>query len=159
MSIERIRAELTAEQVALLEEHGQPITPAHSSTKHRRLARAKRPFPVIARSGRHYREANGRRYGELPAGTDQRQADARYWRVGAAVRDACEPMTVSVGGTVQRIYEVRGWYQEPGQTKWTADLGRLLTDEDLDRDYPDYPYRYGNECKTSGGGAYRPEYY
>lgn len=89
----------------------------------------------------------------------QRQADAGFWRVGEAVREACLPMTVTVAGTVERIYEVNGWSRDPGSRKWVADLGELLTDGDLDSRYPDYPYRHGGECPTRGGGAYRPETY
>lgn len=158
MESAQIRTTLTAEQVALLEANGMPLPIAHVSTKHRRLAKTHRAFPVISRSGRSYREPSGRNYGKtVPA--LQRQADARYWRVSVGVRDACEPMTVAVGGVVERIYEVKGWYLEPGQTKWTADLGLELSDADLDREYPDYPYRRGMQCPTRKGGAYRPEYY
>ena len=116
---------------------------------------------MISRSGRRYREADGRWYGEVP-GNNQLQADAGAWRAGEAVRAACEPMTVAVGGVVKRIYEVLGWHQEPGQAKWTAELGRELDDDALDRDYPDYPYRRSGhraECEPRKGGAYRPEYY
>jgi len=97
---------------------------------------------------------DGRRYGEVsPA--EQRQADAGSWRAGQAVRDQCEPMTIGVAGTVRRIYEVNGWRRDGH--KWVADLGRALTDADLDAHHPDYPYRHGDACPTRRGGAYRPE--
>lgn len=153
-----IRTTLTAEQAAFLEANGMPLPAAHVSTKHRRLAKTMRPFPVISRSGRRYKQADGRAYGETTP-SQQRQADARYWRAGVAVRDACEPMTVAVSGVVERIYEVKGWFLEPDQTKWTADLGPEISDGDLNRLYPDYPYRRSSECPTRKGGAYRPEYY
>lgn len=157
-SYDRVLAKLTAEQVALLAAHGAPIDPPHRSTRLRREARDGRVFPVVSRSGRSYREATGRIYGEVsPA--QQRQADAGYWRVGTAVRDACEPMTVAVAGKVERIYEVRGWIRDSASGKWVADLGRRLTNDELDRLYPEYPYREGHECPTRRGGAYRPETY
>lgn len=153
-----LRATLTAEQAALLEAHGMPLPTPHASTVHRRRAKTERAFPVISRSGRRYTQPDGRTYGETePA--DQRQADAGYWRVGVGVRNACEPMTVAVGGIVKRIYQVQDWLPEPGGSKWIADLGPELSDDDLDRDYPDYPYRRGRACETRKGGAYRPEYY
>lgn len=154
-----VKTSLTREQVALLAEHGLPAPAPHRSTRLRRQARAGgRIFPVISRSGRMYRQSDGRLYGEAPA-PDQRQADAGHWGVGAAVREACEPMTVAVGGTVQRIYEIRGWGKDAASGKWIAELGQLLADADLDRDYPSYPYRNGDSCPTRRGGAYRPESY
>lgn len=158
MDTTKIRTTLTAAQAAFLEANGMPLPTGHVSTKHRRLAKTMRAFPVISRSGRQYKQADGRTYGETTP-SQQRQADARYWRAGIAVREACEPMTVAVGGIVERIYKVNDWYLESGETKWTADLGSELSDEDLDRHYPDYPYRRGYECPTRKGGAYRPEYY
>lgn len=153
--------ELTTEEQQLLrelaEKAGYEVRKPHASTERRRKQRAGRTFPVIARSGRSYVEDDGRRYGEL-SGSEQRQADAGYWRVGQAVRSDLEPMTVSVKGTVVRILEVLGWEQDPGG-KWVADLGRTLTDDDLDREFPDYPYRLGDDCPTRAGGAYRPETY
>ncbi len=158
MDTASIRTTLTLEQVALLEANGMPLPVAHSSTTNRRKARTMRAFPVISRSGRTYTEPNGRKYGRTVP-SEQPQADARYWRVGVAVREACEPMTVAEGGVVERIYEVKGWYLEQGQTKWTADLGPEISDPDLAIRYPGYPYRRGYPCPTRNGGAYRPEYY
>lgn len=155
---DRFRTSLTAEQAAILRANGVPAPAPHRSTVLRRQAKQGRSFPVISRSGRAYRQSDGRLYGELNS-SDQRQADARYWRVGIAVRQALEPMTVAVKGKVERIYEVRDWYLEPGQTKWTADLGRSLTDDELDLRYPNYPYRIGDDCPTRRGSAYRPEVY
>lgn len=129
-----------------------------TGTVRRRQHRSKRVFPVISRSGRTYREATGRLYGETgPA--SQRQADAGFWRVGAAVRRDLLPMTVAVGGTVRRIWEVAGWTQDSETGKWVADLVRQLNDADLEAGWPDYPYRIGDDCPTTQGRAYRPETY
>lgn len=134
-----------------------PPPSSDPGTIRRRAQRGGRVFPVISRSGRAYREDGGRPYGELePA--QQMQADAGHWRVGQAVRRDCLPMTVAVRGRVERIYEVLGW-QSDEAGKWVAELGRLLSDRDLQRLYPDYPYRHGDECPTRKGGAYRPEMY
>lgn len=82
-----------------------------------------------------------------------------YWRVGAAVRRDLEPMTVAVDGVVERIYEVHAWNQDTESGKWIADLGRSLTNAELDKTWPDYPYRLGDPCPTLRGRAYRPESY
>lgn len=142
---------------AVAAEHGYELRRPHPSTLRRRRSARRRPFPVISRSDRSYQEPEGRQYGEgVP---DQRDADAGYWRAGREVREACEPMTVAVGGTVRRIYDVTGWTQDPNSGKWRASLGAALTDDDLDREHPDYPYRHGDPCPTHRGRAYRPEWY
>jgi hypothetical protein len=135
---------------------GYDVRTPHPETLRRRAQREKRVFPVISRSGRTYVEQSGREYGE--GVEDQRDADAGSWGVGQAVRRDLEPMTVAVAKEVKRIYEVHGWTQNDNG-KWTAELGRLLTNEDLDREYPDYPYRIGDYCRTQQGRAYRPETY
>lgn len=141
---------------ATLEAAGAEVTVPHSSTLRRREQREKRNIAVISRSGRAYRQEDGRVYGEVsPA--EQRQADAGAWRVNGAIREDLLPMTVAVGGTVRRIHEVLDW--EPNGKKWVANLGRELTNADLDREWPDYPYRIGDDCPTRVGGAYRPETY
>lgn len=155
---------LSQEQIKALEAAGHPVSevqpdPApHRSTRLRRAAKAQRVFPVISRSGRTYYEANGRSYGET-APHLQKQADEKYWRVGAAVRRDLEPMTVAVDGKVKRIYEVDAWTQHAGSGKWIAHLSNQLTNADLDRNWPDYPYRIGDDCPTLRGRAYRPESY
>lgn len=146
----------TEDLVAELERRGLEVRRVHQSTEYRRKLRTQRVFPVIARSGRAYIEDTGRPYGEVGA-SQQRQADAGSWRAGQAVRDQCEPMTVSVTGTVERIYKVNSWAKKG--RKWVADLGPELSDADLDAHYPDYPYRRGDDCPTRVGGAYRPETY
>ena len=123
-------------------------------TVRRRAQRAGTVFPVIARSGRAYRDRDGRIYGETVP-DEQRQADAGYWPVGAQVRAACAPMVVSVGGRVRRIYEVLDWHAVGG--KWQATLGRRLTDRELSNEWPGFPYRVGDPCPTRKGWAYRPE--
>lgn len=162
------RYPLTPAQIEALERAGVPVTPdpadpapeetPHRSTRLRHAAKSQRVFPVISRSGRTYYEDNGRTYGETEPHL-QKQADAKYWLVGAAVRRDLEPMTVAVDGVVQRIYEVFGWTQDSESGKWMADLGRSLTDADLDQSWPDYPYRIGDSCRTLRGRAYRPESY
>ncbi|MFC6013102.1 hypothetical protein [Nocardia lasii] len=142
--------------IAELEKRGYEVHRPHPTTLARRKQRTNRTFPVISRSGRSYVATNGRLYGEISP-NQQRQADAGYWRVGEAIRAANLPMTVAVAGTVERIYEVNSW--SPHGDKWVAALGALLTDNDLDTRYPDYPYRYGDDCPTRNGGAYRPETY
>lgn len=142
--------------VSELQRRGFDVRNVHPSTEYRRRLRAERAFPVIARSGRTYMQDNGRRYGEVSA-AEQRQADAGSWRAGQEVREQSSPMTVSVAGKVERIYEVNSWHKNGH--KWQADLGRELSDSDLDSDYPDYPYRHGDACPTRKGGAYRPETY
>lgn len=149
---------LTPEQMAVLAAAGIPVAPPARSTVLRRQAKQARPFPVISRSGRKFRDPDGRPYGEIGA-AEQRQADAGFWRVGPLIRKAKEPMTVAVGGTVQRIYEVHDWEQDEESRKWVATLGRTLSDDELDQEFPDYPYRIGAKCPTAGGGAYRPETY
>lgn len=146
----------TGELVTEVRRRGFDVRSVHQSTEYRRRLRTERVFPVIARSGRTYIQDNGRRYGEVSA-PEQRQADAGAWRAGEAVRAQCEPMTVSVAGEVERIYEVLGWHKDG--YKWVAELGRELSDADLDARYPDYPYRHGDDCPTRKGGAYRPETY
>lgn len=147
-----------AETIELLRAQGYEITVPDPSTLRRRQQRdpGQRAIAVISRSGRAYRQDDGRTYGEVDP-PEQRQADAGAWRVNAAVREHCEPLTVAVRGTVKRIYEVRDWH--PDGPKWNADLGQELTNDDLDRDYPDFPYRVGDKCLTRVGGAYRPEFY
>lgn len=66
-------------------------------------------------------------------------------------------MTVAVAGEVKRIYEVLEWV--PDGAKWRAVLGGTLTSDQLDANYPGYPYRVGDSCPTRRGGAYRPENY
>lgn len=153
---------LTREQIELLEEHGMAPPAPHRSTRLRRQARWGRLFPVISRSGRTYKDDDGRPFGEVDS-AQQCQADARYWGVGAAVRAALEPMTVSVGGTVKRIREVTAWTQCPESGKWIASFGRTFESAEdnaaLDLLYPDYPYRIGDDCPTRQGGAYWPESY
>ena len=141
------------------EEAAAIIAEPAESTIRRRLEKEKRPFPIISRGKRRYVSSDGRRFGALYSEEEQRDSDSRYWRAGKAVREACQPMTVAEGGIVKRIYEVHGWHQEQNQTKWTAELGDALTNEELDKHYPDYPYRIGDDCPTQGGGAYRPGYY
>lgn len=138
--------------------HTNGSSSPHRSTVLRRTAKTQRVFPVISRSGRTFYETNGRSYGETEPHL-QKQADAGYWFVGAAVRRDLEPMTVAVDGVVRRIYEVHGWVQDPATRKWVADLGRLLTDGDLAQSWPSYPYRNGYPCHTLRGRAYRPESY
>lgn len=141
---------------ATLEATGAEVRIPHSSTQRRREQRNSRNIAVISRSGRAFRQKDGRVYGEVSP-EEQRQADAGAWRANAAIRADCLPMTIAVGGAVRRIYEVQGW--GPVGKKWVADLGAELSDADLDRDYPDYPYRIGDDCPTHGGGAYGPETY
>lgn len=152
-----VRARLAATVPAMTTNTNGSPSP-HRSTVLRRAAKAKRVFPVISRSGRTFYEANGRSYGET-APHLQKQADAGYWIVGEAVRRDLEPMTVAVDGVVRRIYEVLDWKQDPSSGKWVADLGRLLTDADLNQSWPNYPYRSGDHCPTMRGRAYRPESY
>jgi len=135
---------------------GYDVRRPHPETIRRREQQAQRVFPVISRSGRTRVEASGREHGE--GVKDQRDADAGYWRVSQAVRRDLEPITVAAAKEVKRIYEVHGWTQNE-HGKWKAELGSLLTNEDLDRDYPDYPYRIGDYCRTQQGRAYRPETY
>ena len=144
--------------IELLRAEGYEITRPDPSTLRRRQQRdpGQRAIAVISRSGRTYRQDDGRTYGEVTP-PKQKQADAGAWRVNARVREHCEPLTVAVAGTVKRIYEVHAW--KPHGAKWTADLGDEMTNEDLDRNYPDYPYRLGDDCPTRQGGAYRPEFY
>lgn len=149
--------DLSPEQLQILKDAGLPAKSPHRSTILRRQAKAGKPFPVISRSGRGYTEKDGRQYGEVDPNL-QMQADAGFWRVGAAVRSACEPMTIAVGGVVQRIREVESWSQHENG-KWVAKFGRQLTDAQLDAEYPTYPYRHGDACPTRQGGAYRPETY
>lgn len=141
---------------ATLEATGADVRIPHPSTQRRRQQRAKHNIAVVSRSGRSYRQDDGRVYGEV-ASAEQRQADAGAWRANAAIRAEALPLTIAVGGTVRRIYEVRTW--SPDGKKWTADLGGELTSADLDRNYPGFPYRVGDDCPTKGGGAYRPETY
>lgn len=141
---------------AILEASGADVRVPHSSTQRRRQQRSHRNIAVISRSGRAYRQDDGRVYGEVSP-SEQRQADAGAWRANAAIRADRLPLTIAVGGTVHRIYEVHDWH--PEGKKWVADLGAELTNADLDRDYPDFPYRLGNDCPTRQGGAYRPETY
>lgn len=148
-------AEIAAAR-ATLEATGADVRVPHSSTQRRRIQRTHRNIAVISRSGRAFRQDDGRVYGEV-APTEQRQADAGAWRVNAAIRNDCLPLTVAVGGKVRRIYEVLAW--NPDGKKWTATLGADLLNADLDRDYPDFPYRIGDDCPTRKGGAYRPETY
>lgn len=141
---------------ATLEAAGADVRIPHSSTQRRREQRSKRNIAVISRSGRTYKQENGRLYGEVtPEG--QRQADAGAWRANSAIRTDRLPLTIAVGGTVRRIYEVFDWNSDG--KKWTADLGAELSNADLDRDFPDFPYRIGDDCPTRMGGAYRPETY
>lgn len=148
-------AEITAAR-ALIEATGAEVRFPHPSTQRRRQQRSHRNIAVISRSGRAYQQPDGRIYGEVsPA--EQRQADAGSWRANAAIRADLLPLTVAVGGTVQRIYEVNDWHRDG--KKWVADLGSELTNADLDSNYPDFPYRVGDDCPTRGGGAYRPETY
>lgn len=158
----RTRFPLTPAQIELLSQHGMPPAEPHRSTRLRRQAKQGRSFPVISRSGRTYREGDGRLYGEVDKAM-QEQADAGYWRVGAAVRSALEPMTIAVGGTVRRIREVTAWVRDADSGKWMAEFGRTFSSPEdnavIDRLYPDYPYRIGADCPTRRGGAYRPETY
>lgn len=141
---------------ALLEEAGAEVRVPDTSTVRRRQQREYNAIAVISRSGRAYRQDDGRVYGEVSP-EEQRQSDAGPWRANAAIRRDCLPITIAVGGTVERIWEVNGWYKNG--KKWSADLGPQLANDDLDRDYSDFPYRIGDECPTRRGGAYRPEYY
>ena len=141
---------------ALLVSTGAEVRVPHSSTVRRRERRSHRTIAVISRSGRSYRKVDGRVYGEVSP-EEQRQSDAGPWRVNSAIREQLLPLTIAVGGVVQRIYEVKGW--DRMGVKWYADLGRELTSADLDRDYPGFPYRVGDDCPTAGSGAYRPETY
>lgn len=141
---------------ATLEATGADVRIPHPSTQRRRQQRSRHNIAVVSRSGRSYRQDDGRVYGEVTS-AEQRQADAGAWRANAAIRAEALPLTIAVGGTVRRIYEVRAW--SPDGKKWTADLGVELTGADLDRDYPGFPYRVGDDCPTRGGGAYRPETY
>lgn len=141
---------------ATLEATGADVRIPHPSTQRRRQQRSRHNIAVVSRSGRSYRQDDGRVYGEVTS-AEQRQADAGAWRANAAIRAEALPLTIAVGGTVRRIYEVRAW--SPDGKKWTADLGAELADADLDRDYPGFPYRVGDDCPTRGGGAYRPETY
>lgn len=141
---------------ALLESVGAEVRVPHRTTQQRRAQRTSRNIAVISRSGRSYRQDDGRVYGEVDI-ANQRQADAGAWRANAAIRADCLPLVVGVAGETKRIWEVLSWH--PDGKKWTAELGRLLTDEELDEEYPDLPYRYGSPCPTRRGGAYRPETY
>lgn len=141
---------------ATLEAAGADVRIPHSSTQRRREQRSKRNIAVISRSGRTYKQENGRLYGEVTP-EEQRQADAGAWRANSAIRADRLPLTIAVGGTVRRIYEVFDWNSDG--KKWTADLGAELSNADLDRDFPDFPYRLGDDCPTRMGGAYRPETY
>ena len=149
---------LSPDQIAILEQHGMAPPAPHRSTRLRRQARQGRTFPVISRSGRTYRDDDGRPYGEVDC-AHQQQADAMYWGVGEAVRRDLEPMTIAVDGTVKRIRLVTAWTYHPDSGKWIAEFGPELDNATLDRDYPDYPYRIGDDCPTRRGGAYRPETY
>ncbi len=161
-AVHRTHAVLSPEQVELLRQHGMPPAEPHRSTQLRRQAKQGRPFPVISRSGRTYKDPDGRPYGEVDQ-RQQEQADAGYWKVGAAVRAALEPMTIAVGGTVKRIREVTAWTYHADSGKWVATFGQTFdTPEDnprIDALYPDYPYRIGDDCPTRRGAAYRPETY
>lgn len=153
---------LTPDQIALLAQHGMPPAAPHRSTRLRRQAKQGRVLPVISRSGRTYKDDDGRPYGEVDS-QHQIQADAMYWGVGEAVRRDLEPMTIAVDGTVKRIREVTDWDYHAGTGKWIAKFGQSFVSEadnaSLDSLYPDYPYRIGDDCPTRRGGAYRPETY
>ncbi|MDN6148847.1 MAG: hypothetical protein L0I94_08420 [Yaniella sp.] len=147
--------EIAAAQ-ALLEDTGAEIRIPHSSTVRRRHQKKNRAVAVISRSGRAYRQEDGRVYGEVDS-ANQRQSDAGPWPANVAIRRDCLPITIAVGGQVRRVYEVHDWYRNG--KKWSANLGREINNEILDRVYPDFPYRIGDDCPTRRGGAYRPEYY
>ena len=149
-------APTTDEMIAALEAMGYEVRRPHPSTLTRRRHRQQRTFAVISRSGKAYTASDGTEYGEVSA-AQQRRSDAGVWRAGKAVRDELLPMTVAVGGIVKRIYEVNGWHQV--DSKWEAELGPMLSNDELDANYPDYPYRLGDSCPTRIGGAYRPESY
>lgn len=156
---EGTRAELSAAQVELLARHGMPVPRPHRSTVSRRRVRSgERLFPVVARSVRTFREAHGQPYGSLPEATTG-VLDAGPWRVSEPVRAALEPMTVAIGGYVERVYAVEAWEPTERPGWWVAQLGEVLSDAALDARWPAYPYRLGGECETRQGGAYRPESY
>lgn len=127
------------------------------STVFRQKAAALRGAPTISRRSRTYTEDSGRVYGEVDAG-QQRQSDAGPWRVGAAIRQQLEPLTIAVDGVVVRIYEVKGWTRntDPEGGGWVADLGNLMSSADLDATYP---YRIGDALPTHAGGAYLPHWF
>lgn len=141
---------------ATLEAAGADVSMPHLSTQRRREQRTKRNIAVVSRSGRAFRQKNGRVYGEVSP-VEQRQSDAGSWKSNPGIRADCLPLTIAVGGTVRRIYEVFAW--KPDGKKWVADLGQELSNADLDRDHPDFPYRIGDNCPTRKGGAWRPETY
>lgn len=118
---------------------------AAAAQPHEYPGRPDRQFLVINRTGTVYVEPSGRAYGELD--NDQRQADAGYWSTNPNVRASCEPLTVAVNDEVQRIYEVHAWH--PYGEKWVAELGRSLTNAELDQHWGDYPFRIGSYCPPS----------
>lgn len=146
-----------ADARATLEAAGADVTLPHPSTQRRREQRTRRNIAVISRSGRAFQQEDGRVYGEVSP-EEQRQADAGSWKSNPGIRNDCLPLTIAVGGTVRRIYEVFSWEPDGGK-KWVADLGKELSNADLDRDYPEFPYRIGDDCPTRKGGAWRPETY
>lgn len=135
---------------------GADVNIPHRSTQQRRAQRDHNNIAVISRRARSYRQEDGRVYGEVTP-DEQRQSDAGAWRANQAIRNDCLPLVIAVDGTVERIYEVNDW--SPVGKKWEADLGAELSNQALDRDYPDFPYRLGDDCPTRRGGAYRPEVY
>lgn len=149
-------AEEIAQARATMEAVGADVSMPHRSTQQRRAQRAHSNIAVISRRARSYRQPDGRVYGEVTP-EEQRQSDAGSWRANKAIRDDCLPLVIAVDGTVQRIYEVNGWTLNG--KKWDAELGDALTNDELDRYYPELPYRIGDDCPTRRGGAYRPEVY
>lgn len=135
------------------------ITQPDSSTVRRRQQReAGHAILVVSRRNRAYRQGDGRTYGEVdPA--EQTQADAGAWFTNPSIRRDLLPMPVAVEGIVSRIWEVLDWERVPGTTKWAATFGRQLTDAELDREYPDFPYRHGDPCPTKNGRGHYPQYY
>src|SRR5699024_6785962 len=105
---------------ALLEEAGVEVREPDTSTLRRRQQREYNAIAVISRSGRAYRQDDGRVYGEVSP-EEQRQSDAGPWRANAAIRRDCLPIPIAVGGAVKRVWEVNEWYANG--KKWSADLG------------------------------------
>lgn len=115
---------------------------------------------VISRRNRIYVSEDGTRYGEV-GGSEQYDADRRWFTVGAAVRNTAQYAIIAVDGIVTRTYEIdsNSWIEQNGKWSYSAVHKRPMLDSEIDAAGDALPLRPGDRCDTRAGGSYRPMWF